>query len=624
MIKGLQISTMLKRAALGLVAASFLFGALVYTQTAHAQLSTRSAATYSSGGTQLDVNTNTAQRSTASSGGVNYVAPSRPSSASSGFLGGAPSLQDYIKQLQERVAALESRVKQGSIIKNPNDVVDGSGKSSLTPPSDLFRNNFGVGASGAQVTRLQECLVAQGYFKKADMAPIYGPMTRDAVKKFQAAKGIVSSGTAWSTGYGYVGPSTRAELNAACASSVNDDSTTSGFSVSPTSGKAPLKVTFKTNFAGFGTPLPKIYYGDGTSEKVEGCNAPADVCTAPGKNTHTYKKAGTYNVVVKDSNKVYHRKTITVKAASNDDTLPDDPEGEPLVDLKFRLWGEDDAYFDELPRKVVAGRNGKIKWETENVNNCRLTLAYDNDRVYKTIKNVSGKMKIHKVKPWDKLGLDYVQLTCEDENGDKVQDRIDIEFYSAKADYRLFIDGEEEADKDNITREEAMSRCLSKALSKTNKDKAVGCVLGEKIIYQHGDDPFPESLVRVIDPDEDTEVYDDGEDAENDEADEEEEEDDTLYDDEVVNVTVVKSGYKAIARLSVDGLYCGSRTGSQPIATLDWGDGEKETIDGFCEDTNHKQTNSHKYADSGIYKVTLTTLVGKNSDTESVSVGNVR
>jgi hypothetical protein len=72
------------------------------------------------------------------------------------------------------------------------------------------------------------------------------------------------------------------------------------FFAMPASGAVPLTVTFQTRISGF--RLPTIAYvidfGDGTSEKAADCIAPADACTAPGQNAHTYTKNGTYTVTL--------------------------------------------------------------------------------------------------------------------------------------------------------------------------------------------------------------------------------------------------------------------------------------------------------------------------------------
>lgn len=295
-----------------------LLGVFAFTLSAHAALDMRSAPT--SYPTSVQTDTWTTQSSGATR--TNYPtavqndAWAAPSSvkASSGSAS-TDQLKAMIENLQKRVAALtklvQERNKQAGL-----SGLSGAGGSAAATPAEVTRN-LGVGSKGVQVTSLQQCLSNLGFFNREDMDPTYGPKTRRAVKAFQEAQGIVSSGNEWTTGYGYVGPKTRKELNAECRSTmvpptgIPNTPYTSGFSASPTSGEAPLEVKFESNF-NMWMVKPSIYYGDGESELVERCYAPNDACSKPGVNTHTYEEAGTYKVVVKDDNEVYHRKTITV------------------------------------------------------------------------------------------------------------------------------------------------------------------------------------------------------------------------------------------------------------------------------------------------------------------------
>jgi len=75
------------------------------------------------------------------------------------------------------------------------------------------------GSVGQQVTLLQKILNANGFVIAQDGpgAPgqesnTFGPMTVDAVKRFQCTMGIVCKGTPQSTGYGMVGQKTRMAL----------------------------------------------------------------------------------------------------------------------------------------------------------------------------------------------------------------------------------------------------------------------------------------------------------------------------------------------------------------------------------------------------------------------------
>lgn len=139
------------------------------------------------------------------------AATAYPSSNSSSGSNSSANLMKMIESLQKRVAALTKLVQQKNAAK-----IAARGTAGATPAK--ITKNIGVGSKGAQVTSLQQCLVNLGYFKKADMDPTYGPKTRQAVKQFQAAEGIASSGNEWSTGYGYVGPKTRNKLNNKCGS----------------------------------------------------------------------------------------------------------------------------------------------------------------------------------------------------------------------------------------------------------------------------------------------------------------------------------------------------------------------------------------------------------------------
>lgn len=90
----------------------------------------------------------------------------------------------------------------------------------LPPPSPaiakkaVFTLFLGRGSRGVQVSALQ------GFFKKDPtlypeglVSGYFGPATERAVQRFQKKYGIAASGTPQTTGYGAVGPRTRARLN---------------------------------------------------------------------------------------------------------------------------------------------------------------------------------------------------------------------------------------------------------------------------------------------------------------------------------------------------------------------------------------------------------------------------
>lgn len=78
------------------------------------------------------------------------------------------------------------------------------------------------GARGANVTNIQAFLaVRPEFYPEGLVTGYYGNLTTAAVRRFQAFYGIVSSGTAATTGYGRVGPMTMAKMNELIAGGVS-------------------------------------------------------------------------------------------------------------------------------------------------------------------------------------------------------------------------------------------------------------------------------------------------------------------------------------------------------------------------------------------------------------------
>ncbi|MGM0629485.1 MAG: MliC family protein, partial [Patescibacteria group bacterium] len=69
------------------------------------------------------------------------------------------------------------------------------------------------GSAGSDVEELQKFLKEEGDFDYEKTTGYYGPITEQAVKKFQKRKGIVANGSPEETGYGQVGPKTRAAIH---------------------------------------------------------------------------------------------------------------------------------------------------------------------------------------------------------------------------------------------------------------------------------------------------------------------------------------------------------------------------------------------------------------------------
>lgn len=82
------------------------------------------------------------------------------------------------------------------------------------PAEALITSSLDIGDTGADVTELQTYLKADAsIYPEGLVTGYYGPLTAAAVQRLQCREGIVCSGSAQTTGYGRVGPQTRARLN---------------------------------------------------------------------------------------------------------------------------------------------------------------------------------------------------------------------------------------------------------------------------------------------------------------------------------------------------------------------------------------------------------------------------
>ena len=103
-----------------------------------------------------------------------------------------------------QLAALESQLTALESQANGSTATSGTGSTDASKGFD-FTEFLGVGSQNAQVTALQERLVYDGYLTSSATG-YYGSLTEAAVKKYQSANGLDTKG--------YVGPGTRAALNA--------------------------------------------------------------------------------------------------------------------------------------------------------------------------------------------------------------------------------------------------------------------------------------------------------------------------------------------------------------------------------------------------------------------------
>ena len=121
--------------------------------------------------------------------------------------------QAVIDTLLSQVAALQQQI---SALMNAQS-------ASTPPPSESASTTsiiecpkiarlLAFGASGIDVTNLQIYLASQGLLETCSATGFFGKLTEAAVQAWQTTMGIVTEGTPATTGFGAIGPKTRAAL----------------------------------------------------------------------------------------------------------------------------------------------------------------------------------------------------------------------------------------------------------------------------------------------------------------------------------------------------------------------------------------------------------------------------
>jgi peptidoglycan hydrolase-like protein with peptidoglycan-binding domain len=159
----------------------------------------------------------------------------------------------------------------------------GTGSSCVVLTSNLGPGDTDA-TTGGDVSVLQKFLAEDSeIYPEGIVNGVYGNATRRAVERLQASKGIVSSGSPETNGYGAVGPSTRAAIAASCTSNASYL-----FTATPLTGRQPLQVTFSAKIPTTADTYYNVDFGDGTS-------GPLDQTVGSNKTAkHTYTTTGTY------------------------------------------------------------------------------------------------------------------------------------------------------------------------------------------------------------------------------------------------------------------------------------------------------------------------------------------
>ena len=159
------------------------------------------------------------------------------------------ALLAQVQYLQSLLSAIEGTNTAPGVIPVVPTTAPVSVQVTTSAPCVSVSRDLRAGATGADVTSLQTFLAADtSVYPEALITGYYGTLTVRAVERFQIKYGVVSSGTPATTGFGAVGPKTRAALATACGKSSNA-AIARDLVVSPRIGQVPLLVsaTFSLN-----------------------------------------------------------------------------------------------------------------------------------------------------------------------------------------------------------------------------------------------------------------------------------------------------------------------------------------------------------------------------------------
>ena len=201
-------------------------------------------------------------------------------------------IQTQIRELLAKVGELTKQLNilQGQSTVTP-DPADWSHSDVPRPPICMLSRNLSQGMRGDDVLYLQKFLQSEQYLA-ANPTGYFGPMTAQAVAKWQASQGVSAVGS--------FGPMSRERVKVWCG-------TADRFSAAPQRGLAPLTVNFIAHVSYNSEITYDIDFGDGSSDFMvrEVCDGgrAALGCTGEPYRSHTYTSNGTYTAVLYQTNR---------------------------------------------------------------------------------------------------------------------------------------------------------------------------------------------------------------------------------------------------------------------------------------------------------------------------------
>ncbi len=156
----------------------------------------------------------------------------------------AQTVTELQSELQSLLAEI-AQLQQGTSSTQPATVTTTSTSASAVSSNIIcptLIRTLSLGSSGTDVANLQGFLAQNPLiYPEQSVTGYFSKLTQDAVQRWQTAYGVISSGTPASTGYGVVGPHTRAAILSSCKDSVgNSSGSENGAFVGSGSSSQPL------------------------------------------------------------------------------------------------------------------------------------------------------------------------------------------------------------------------------------------------------------------------------------------------------------------------------------------------------------------------------------------------
>lgn len=172
----------------------------------------------------------------------------------------------------------------------------------------------------------------------------------------------------------------------------------------------------------------------------------------------------------------YRTGVVTLVRGSDEEPVATSTDSNVSLQMYLKKEGK---WFSELPRKLTARKNVKLKWDMKGATNCELTLRYQRGVQTMDVR-ATGQKTVSLVKSSPDLGLNFAKVSCDGVSSQ----RVSVDFYSQKKTHKIFVNGKKVQNGTGINREGSLSRCLQ--VAEKNISKNVLCMHGEKTIYTHG------------------------------------------------------------------------------------------------------------------------------------------